>query len=47
MSALSLGSLPCLAAIATGWALATASLVWLAGDPFHPAAPLTLQETPQ
>ncbi|SNY55428.1 hypothetical protein SAMN06297129_3004 [Pseudooceanicola antarcticus] len=45
MSALSLGSLPYLAAIATGWALATASLVWLAGAPFHPTTPITLQET--
>ena len=45
MSALSLGSLPYLAAVATGWALATASLAWLAGDPFAPPAPIPQQET--
>lgn len=45
MSALSLGSLPFLAAVATGWALATASLAWLAGAPFAPPASIPQQET--
>ncbi|MGI3167480.1 hypothetical protein [Pseudooceanicola sp. 200-1SW] len=44
MNALCTGSLPFLAILATGWALATASLAWLAGDPFTPSAPIPQQE---